>query len=481
MKDKDLCGWFVYEDEIIFWSTLNRFTSFRMRYFLLMLFLPSFLLASNPRIDSCLFKIDAFNADTFTIEYADLLVKKGACFANAEYYTDASTYYQRSLKISKAIDNRELILKNLINLGVANFWVAKYDTAIIFLENAVNNYGDVASSKDSTTIYITLGNTYYDMGKKHLSYRNTLSALQINSDQTDPQVIGDSYYVLALMDVDRKRYDSGMEKVNKALDSYKKIKNVKDQAFCYDVIARIYYETKQYELAIEYQVLSCEIDDDTKYAQYYTAYCAFQLGDIYEAMGDFNRAEALYKEALTIQKNSDQYGEKVETKAALARLYSKMGKCEKSSALLRECLKEVQQIKAKRPGLRDLYFEAFQANNNCGHYQKAIEFLQSHIALKDSLIDESNLEEVAQLSITNELQQQRQEVAILQKDKKLQTIYSYLMSGIMFILFLFTFLGVFAFNQQKKKNALLDKKNKTIASQNHALLSTNTDLTNANH
>lgn len=441
--------------------------------------LPMQLSATLSSLDSCLIQLKKNNQDTLSFPFCQLLTKTGECYAKKEYFVVASTYYQRALKIAKLEDFAALKLKNNINLGVAYFWTSEYNRAVNHLQAALEAPSSVATSKDSAGIYLTLGNTYYYMGKRNLSYQNTLKALEINPDKSDPKVIADSYYALALIDVDQGKYEKGMEKIKKALSLYESLKNLRDQAFSYDVIGRIYHETKQYELAIKYKVLSCEIDEDEEYEQYYVAYCAHDLGTTYEAMGNYQRAMELYQEALSIQEASNQYGEKIETEASIGKLYSRMGQCKKGQSILMRSLIAIKKLK-NGPILKEVYLNLFEANQVCGNYQQAIGFLQTYHTLSDSLMNESNMNEVNSLSATNELQQKQQELMLLQRDKKLQTLYSYLMGGVIFLLFLFVFIGYWTLKKQKKQNLLLATKSNTIKQQNEQLVNTNKELASAN-
>lgn len=457
----------------------------RLLYLKFLLFFSLFLFfrpihAYSTSVDSCFYIMDDYNSkDTLILEYASLLEEVGACFAEGEYYIDALAYFKRSIHIAKTIDHPLLILKNLINLGGAYFWISEYEKGLKVLDEALENYATILTDKEAAKIYITKGNLYYYLDKKHLSYQNTLKALELSGDQSDPQVIGDSYYALAKMDVDQKKYETGLEKIMKASEIYQSLNNTEDVAYCYDVMADIYHETGQYQLALKYVELSCEMDSEDEYEQYYAAYCAHFYAKIYESMGEYQQALSYYEEAISTMKNSNQYGEIVQTKADMAKLLAIMGNCTKSMQILKDCVQKAKTRK-NRPTLRDIYHNLFEANNVCGQYKTAIVYLEQYNSLKDSLLYEANLEEVGILSANNELQQQKQELALLQKDKTLQSLYNYLMGTAIVVLFLFIFIGAWAFKQQQQQNKLLAEQNQTIEHQNEQLKTTNDDLKIAN-
>ena len=447
-------------------------------YCVLITFTATNIAASIPKVDSFIIELKAYQADTSSIEYANLLTQTGEFYAKDEFFELAKKYNFRSYTIAKSLKIDTLILKNLINLGEAHFWTSDYQKALVFLNEAINDY-PMATSKDSSKIYMTFGNVYYYMDKKYLSYQNTLKAIKINKDLNNPQVMGDSYFVLAQMEVEQKRYNAGLEKINKAIAFYQSINNLRDLAYCYDILADIYNQLGQYDLALEYVKLSCESDDDDEYEQYYAAYCSHFYAEIYESMGEYNQALAHYKIALDQMNNSDQYGEIIETKADMGKLLAIKGDCLQGIKILESCIKLAKE-KNSRPIIRDVYNNLFEAHNVCGNYKSGILFLQKYNALKDSLLQESNLEEVALLSSTNEIQQQKQELVVLQKDKKLRKIYSYLMGGAIFVLFLLIFAGNWTLKKQKQQNSLLATKKQTIEKKNGQLVQTNDELKRAN-
>ena len=133
----------------------------------------------------------------------------------------------------------------------------------------------------------------------------------------------------------------------------------------------------------------------------------------------------------------------------MGKLLATMGRCKESTQVLKSCL-EAAINKKVRPIIRDVYHNLSVANESCGNYKEAVFYLKRYMNLKDSLLLEANLEEVDLMGTNYELNQQKQELAILQRDKKLQSIYQYLMFSALGVLFTFVFFGTWTYKKQKQ-------------------------------
>jgi len=110
------------------------------------------------------------------------------------------------------------------------------------------------------------------------------------------------------------------------------------------------------------------------------------------------------------------------------------------------------------------------------NFPLAYEYYNTHNLYKDSIFNEENNQKIAQLKSLYELEQQKSQIDLLEKDKKIQEeqleyknllINSFLIA--IFLLFIIAFVLYFNIRQRKKTNLILSEKNNEIEQQNEVL------------
>ncbi len=143
-----------------------------------------------------------------------------------------------------------------------------------------------------------------------------------------------------------------------------------------------------------------------------------------------------------------------------------------------EAIGDQSQLRDTYATLAGIYFKA-------GKSTKAFEYQQQYIALKDSLFNQDVLQKMSGLQTSYEIQkkEREQEIAILKKDAKINSLYSYgMIGGGILLLLLLSMLSLFLrslYKQNKlqtKTNALLAQKNQEIQIQVRKLAQSNQEL-----
>ncbi|PLX03492.1 MAG: hypothetical protein C0594_10325 [Marinilabiliales bacterium] len=206
------------------------------------------------------------------------------------------------------------------------------------------------------------------------------------------------------------------------------------------------------------------------------------LGLTYEKKGDFNMAEEYYNQSLKIKaKINDKYGEAISF-ISLAQLYIKKAKYEKAIDFCEKGLALSTEINAKDLQ-KDAYKTLSEIYEQLKEYDKSLRYHKAYSELKDSLISYNAQERIARFQSQFETLETEKENEILKKDKLLREAklkyqqdeirkknqISYIFFFIAFVFLVFLIIVIRQNISKKKINKTLEFKNFEISQQNEEI------------
>lgn len=245
-------------------------------------------------IDSCSKKINYKNGQIFAIRL------KGIYYEFKNDYENAVNFYLQSLAASRKVNNssyiscalsdlatvyaaylnqpgkaKEMYLEilnlpsssgvnsrvtNYINLGAIYNMLNKPDSALVYLENA-RVIAEPYKGK------MNLGNLYNNIGNVYVKKRNFSKAIgyfqqnkhehELSNERTD---LWSDYLNLADTYIGLKRFDSAQSYALKSLALAKELESRNKEAGSYAVLAKLYKESKNFQLAFDYQQKWYQLD-----------------------------------------------------------------------------------------------------------------------------------------------------------------------------------------------------------------------------
>jgi len=131
---------------------------------LLLLLQCAGIIYGNNKIDSCLQALALYEGKTESIPQAKLLHELGQAYLLDEAYQQSESYFQQSLKVSIALEEAPLIIKNYTKLAITAFWLAKYEAAIDYAFEPIENYTHLLTANDSLVLFRNLAHAYHYVG-----------------------------------------------------------------------------------------------------------------------------------------------------------------------------------------------------------------------------------------------------------------------------------------------------------------------------
>lgn len=250
------------------------------------------------------------------------LVELGLCYAKLNEIINALKAFRRGYKLALLLSNELIQAKLLLNIGNAYYAIAKKRVSFRYYRNALSLFEKLDDSIGVSKTLIRL--TYFYVDNNNLD--EALDCLQkvtkIAATISDPVSV--VHVMLNLGDVNAKiaNYDKALEIYNNLLGSftdrndYNAIININTR------IARIYFQLNRLEESIhllEKCISGCiNRSDDAKLAILYN-----NISQIHRHRGEYERARYYLSESLSIiRKTRDRRGEAIALRNMANLLYS---------------------------------------------------------------------------------------------------------------------------------------------------------------
>jgi tetratricopeptide (TPR) repeat protein len=259
-----------------------------------------------------------------------------------------------------------------------------------------------------------------------------------------------------------KEYDDAREYLNKAVESGNKANNKKVVAYALRSLGITALESGNFQEA--------EVVFKNTLSIFDTLQDHFMINDLkcylaatYDEMDRFDEAEKLFDEAHLYFEKSGNVGDLYYISVDKGKHFFRKGEYKKaieSCAYAKDNLMKIGDIAWATKAWLCMY----DAANISGDYKKALEFYQGYIKYKDSLTNEKNIQKITELNKEFEFTKEKEVIALENEQEihKEKIFQKFLGLGLLLI----TALAFFSYRAYLIKT----KANKTISSQNTQLV-----------
>lgn len=211
------------------------------------------------------------------------------------------------------------------------------------------------------------------------------------------------------------------------------------------------------------------------------------FGQIYEELKEYDKAEQQYLEMLRLHTPVHKESGRLLSGATgtltssgafytIGRFYVERGRYKEGSSYLKKALQSPRALDA---GLeQDIHYLLFRSDSAQGNYVAAINSLNLHRKIYDSINSIQRSKQVDELNVQYESEQRKKDIKLLENKETIQqaalqreaTIRNIIISGAIVLLLLALFIYK-AYRSKKKSNAQLHAQRQEIDTQNQALQS----------
>jgi len=330
-------------------------------------------------------------------------------------------------------------------------------------ENKIDSLHQVlatATSSDSLQILLDLADNYlYNKPEESIKYGTI--ALRLCEHTKNDSSFADCYSTLGKAFFYQDDYTNAVKYFEKQMEIYERINDKAGIANALNNLGVVYSYIDNYEKALDsYEKsikLKKEIGDNEGLRSPLN-----NIGVIYEQkLFDYKKALEYYLASLEIERQVNDYEGIAVSITNIGDVYRKMQLFNSAISYYNESIEICNQYKY-RLIRRDNYKGLYQAYSGLGQPAKALYHYEKYTELKDSIINEETLKQIAELEIQYESEKNERKIELLNKEKRLQSIVIYAFLLVIIIIAVFSFLLYRQFAQKKKANILLAKQKQNI-------------------
>ncbi|OIQ37667.1 MAG: hypothetical protein BM555_00295 [Crocinitomix sp. MedPE-SWsnd] len=409
--------------------------------------------------------------------------------------------------------------------------IHEYDRAIIEFHRAIEMIPNDQSSLRATTVE-KLGNSY----KSNEEISKAKEAFQAANDlyqliNSSAELIGRNYSLIGRCYYDEADYDSAMVYYLKAEEVYEtsEVTN-RPRGILYHFIGSVFKRQDDYDKACEYY--QKEIDYGIKYeykdveaeGRYLSSIClesdsarlknnlacmkmyedlnmerlvglmAQNAAENYLALGYPDSALVLQKQSLEVRRRQNEVSHLAGILSGLSKTYIQLGDYKKAE----EHLEEAEQIALetgikKYIRLEEIYGIYYDMSMNKNDYKSAIQYLKLEYSYKDSAMNTSHKDAIAEMEVRYDSEKQAAQMALLQKDKDIiekekllsdeaaeaQSFYTVLLLIGGIILLIAGVFVYFKYRESQKQKSLISNQKTKMQLQKEQVEAKNKDITDS--
>ena len=365
---------------------------------------------------------------------------------------DAEKHYLISLELSDKINYKTAFNSSLNSLGAIYWGYGKFNTAFKYYKKALDFSIKTGNDKKYVLVINNIGLIYQEWGKYETAMEHYLDGKQVAIKENYIYGLAYSYINIGKIQLLKNEYKEALISFDSALINYKKISRKMGIAYTFRYIGDAYFGMKALDQAIKYYRLS--------------VYTAQQIDSKQHLAQALNSLANAYFE----NKNYSLSAESVN----------------KSLSISNE--KYYQDIS------KDNYFLLSKLAKISGSYLNALVYYQKASVLKDSIFNEKNSKQIAEMQTKYETEKKEQENIALRKEEQLknsqlkankvkiqnQYILIFAFAALLILFIVFSFILNKNRNNLLKSKSLLTKQNKEINIQKEELYAQSENLKEAN-
>ena len=396
-----------------------KITTYRIRTLSLLILLTgivcqsSFAQRINKPIDVLMNELKTAEQDTNKVSILNGLSRG---MAQRSKFIESKNYAQDALTLSKKLNFRRGMAVAHINIAEASRNLGSYAEALSNYQASLKIWEEFGDRRPLPVIYNNIGDTYGRRGDYAEALKNIITALKLSESLGDNRGIALSYSSMGVVYDRQGSVEEALKNHLTALEIRQKINDQQGLAATYTHVGLIYAKQGNHAEALKNHQASFRIRNEQGDKRG-MAVCYSNIGLVYGKQG--NCTEALKNHQASLQIN-----EEIGEKKAVAFCYINIGKTLirlnqliEARNQLDKALSLSKEIGAKDQ-IRDAYHSLSKLDSTAGDFQGALTNYKLYIDNKDSVLNEINSKQIAQMKEQYESEKKDREILQLESDKQ---------------------------------------------------------------
>ena len=318
-------------------------------------------------------------------------------------------------RIARKLNYERGLWRNEYGRGVVCRNKGDYENALTYFQNFLDHYTDPFDSANVANVQFQIGVCLLDLGKLKESIQALSIAAEIDEILDRPNY---SYNTLGVAYRKAHLFDKAKAAYQKAYQHWEKRGNATGQSRALMNLGNLMMETGKNAAAKPYFLRSVALDQENNYA---LGYSTENLGDWYLEAGQYDSAYHYLQQSYEIRKTFDNPRELALVEHQLARVYMARNQHIQALPFLESAYKTIK-TQGEPEKIRDIASDLSQWYENQNDYRQALQYKKEFIAAKDSLLNESIAQAIADVSEKYETEQKERIIDQLNAENRLQAI-----------------------------------------------------------
>ena len=310
---------------------------------------------------------------------------------------EALGYYEKALAIQKDFDDKTEMAVTLYQMGSTHQDMSNFVTSRDLVIQALGYFKQNNDELRMSICYNTLGNIQLSLGDDVKAISYFLSALSLSEKLKNDTEMSNNLNNIGIVYLNLEQYSKARTYFLRANALLEKSENESAKLYSLGNIGITYSAENNFEKALYYfnQVLVIAQRDGsmTNIAQAYNS-----IARVYEDSGNIPEALKYYKQALEINEEAGDKFSMIYNLVGLGDLSRTAGRFSEGASYFQRARAIAQEIGAPYPekdalqGLTSLYQDA-------GRFDSAFKYLTLFSQLKDTLLNQENIAEIARKEV----------------------------------------------------------------------------------
>lgn len=309
--------------------------------------------------------------------------------------------------------------------------------------------------------YRMMGLTFWAQANLSAALEYFVKGLKLADSIRNKQIQADITGNIGLVYIGMGNYPTALRYFKASVSKQRQMNNVLREAAMLNNVGDCYFSMKKYDSALFTYQQALQLGKPKKFG---IATNTRNIGNVYEAVGDLDKALSYYFKAKEISDSlSDHRGMTLVRKSIASVLYQQK-QFASAEKLVQECLDIALHSRLKAV-TRDSYELLSQIAKAQGHDASALENFKLFTLYKDSIQNLSESAKISSLQLEYETHRKQIEINSLKKESRLKTILLTSAAGGILIALFFLFSTVRNYYRMKQRNNEILALNDKIAKQ----------------
>lgn len=315
--------------------------------------------------------------------YARVLTGAGRLACAQGDYPEARSFFQQTLEIFQALNDKRGIASSWVNLGLVASMQGNHSEARAFYEKALALHREIGNLVGVATALGNLGGAAWEQGDYATARSYYEEELAIRRQLKEPEGIASSLGVLGSLAQLEGDYDRAVVLFEEGLALQRELGNKDGIAYALSSLGSAAYDRGDYALARSRYEESLQIRRELGDKQG-IAYSLNSLGSVAVRQGEYERARSLFEESLSLFRRMGVRGGIAGALSSLASVAYYQKEYDRATALYRESLL-LRQEGGEKPNIIYCLEGLADVARAQGHPQCAVTLLAAAQGLRETL------------------------------------------------------------------------------------------------